>query len=78
MTKTKIQAEALERARASQALTNYPAIYQGFMAKGIAEAEIKPRENVFTFNAWKALGHSVKQALEVGGRVRKHGFKVAA
>jgi antirestriction protein ArdC len=59
VTKREMQAEALERARASQALTNYPAIYQGFVAKGIAEADIKPRENVFTFNAWKALGRSV-------------------
>jgi len=31
---------------------------QGFAAKGIPESEIKPRENVFTFNAWKALGSS--------------------
>jgi hypothetical protein len=46
-----MQNGALERARTSQALTNYPAIYQGFMAKGIPEADIKPRENVFTFNA---------------------------
>jgi hypothetical protein len=49
MTKTEIQNEALERARASQALTNYPAIFAGFMAKGISESDIRPRENVFTF-----------------------------
>lgn len=69
MTRTEIQNEALERARTSQALTNYPAIYQGFMAKGIAEADIKPRENVFTFEAWKALGRSVKRG-EHHGRHR--------
>jgi hypothetical protein len=68
MTKTEMQAEALDRARTSQALTNYPAIYEGFMAKGIAEADIKPRENVFTFHAWKALGRSVKKG--------EHGVKV--
>jgi hypothetical protein len=68
VTKSELQAEALERARASQALTNYPAIYQGFMAKGIAEADIKPRENVFTFHAWKALRRSVKKG-EHGVRV---------
>ena len=68
MTKLEIQNEALDRARTSQALTNYPAIYAGFMAKGIAEADIKPRENVFTFNAWKALGRSVKRG-EHGVRV---------
>ena len=60
--------EALERARTGQARTNYPAIYTGFMEKGIPEAEIKPRENVFTFNAWKALGRSVKKG-EHGVRV---------
>lgn len=60
--------EALERARSGQALTNYPAIYAGFMEQGIAEADIKPRENVFTFNAWKALGRSVKRG-EHGVRV---------
>ena len=41
---------------------------QGFLTKGIAEADIKPRENVFTFNAWKALGRSVKRG-EHGVRV---------
>jgi hypothetical protein len=68
MTKAEMQAEALERARASQAFTNYPAIYQGFMAKGIAEADIKPRDNVLTFHAWKALGRSVKRG-EHGVRI---------
>src|SRR5262249_46992117 len=68
MTKTEMQAEALDRATTGQSLTNYPAIYQGFMAKGIAEADILPRENVFTFNAWKAKGRSVKRG-EHGVRV---------
>jgi hypothetical protein len=61
MTKSEMQNEALDRATSSQALTNYPAIFGGFMAKGIPEADIKPRENVFTFQAWKALGRSVKR-----------------
>jgi DNA repair protein RadC len=68
MTMTVMQAEALDRARTSQALTNYPAIYAGFMAMGIPESDIKPRENVFTFHAWKALGRSVKKG--------EHGVKV--
>jgi hypothetical protein len=51
MTRTEIANEALERARASQALSNYPSIFEGFMAKGIPEADIKPRENVFTSHA---------------------------
>src|SRR6266571_2894190 len=53
--------EALDRATTGQSLTNYPAIFAGFMAEGIAEVDIKPRENVFTFEAWKALGRSVKK-----------------
>jgi hypothetical protein len=52
--------EALDRAKSSASFTNYPAIYQGLLAKGIRGEEIKPRENVFTFNAWKALGRCVK------------------
>jgi hypothetical protein len=65
---TRIQHEALDRAKTGQTLSNYPAIFEGFMAKGIAEADIKPREKVFTFNAWKALGRSVKRG-EHGVRV---------
>jgi antirestriction protein ArdC len=68
MTKSEMQAEALENARAGQSVINYTAIFEGFMAKGIAEDDIKPRENVFTFHAWKALGRSVKKG--------EHGVKV--
>jgi hypothetical protein len=68
MTKTEMQQEALDRAQSGMALTNYPAIYAGFIAKGIAEADIVPRVNVFTFHAWKAKGRSVKKG--------EHGVKV--
>jgi hypothetical protein len=68
MTKTEIQEQALANARAGQSVMNYSAIFQGFMAKGIADSDIKPRENVFTFHAWKALGRSVKRG--------EHGVKV--
>jgi hypothetical protein len=40
---------------------NYAAIFEGFASRGIPEDEIKPRENVFTFWAWKALGRQVKK-----------------
>src|SRR2546427_12238066 len=60
--------EALTRAVSGQTMSNYPAIFQGFAAKGIAESEIKPRENVFTFDAWKALGRYVRKG--------EHGVKV--
>lgn len=63
-----IQREALSNAISGQALTNYPTIYREFMARGIPEADIRPRENVFTFNAWKALGRHVRKG--------EHGVKV--
>ena len=65
---TTTQLEALTRARTGQSLSNYPAIYQGFMAKGIPEPEIEPRVNVFTFAAWKAQGRVVRKG-EHGVRV---------
>ena len=68
MTQQAIRAEALSRATSSQALTNLPTIYAEFVARGIPEDEIKPRENVFTFHAWKALGRSVKKG-EHGVRI---------
>ena len=60
--------EALTRATTGISLTNYPTIYSGFMDKGIPESEIKPRENVFTYNAWRALGRQVRRG--------EHGVKV--
>ena len=63
-----VRQEALSRAVSGQSFTNFPAIFQGFAAKGIPESEIKPRENVFRFNAWKALGRVVRRG--------EHGVKV--
>jgi len=52
---------ALHRADSGQSLSNYPAIFQGFGKRGIPETEILPRENVFTYAAWKALGRQVRR-----------------
>ena len=61
--------EALSRAQNPYGSTrNYMAIILGFEAKGVPAAEIKPRENVFTFWAWKALGRRVRKG--------EHGVKV--
>jgi len=60
--------ESLKRAISGQSFSNFPAIFRGFVAKGIPEDEIKPRENVFTYQAWKALGRQVRR--------REHGVKV--
>ncbi len=62
------QAEALHRAVTNRSLSNYPTIFEGFMARGIPEDEILPRENVFTFMAWRAVGRTVKKG--------EHGVKI--
>jgi len=51
--------EALGRAQGGLSMGNYAAVYHGFMAKGIAQADIEPRENVLTYHAWRALGRQV-------------------
>ena len=53
--------DALSRAQSGMSTANYSAIFHGFMAKGIPEADILPRENVLTFWAWKAKGRSVRK-----------------
>lgn len=62
------QVEALSRAVNGLSLGNYPAIFGGFLQKGIPQSEIKPRENVFTYQAWRALGRQVRRG--------EHGVKV--
>ena len=52
---------ALSRAASGLAMSNYPVIFAGFAGMGIPESEIRPRENVFTYNAWKALGRHVRK-----------------
>ena len=61
MTKEAIQNEALHRAVMSQSIMNYEPIIRGFLDMGIPAEDIRPRENVFTFWAWKALGRRVKK-----------------
>lgn len=62
------QAEALARAQSNRSTANYGPIFDGFIEKGIPADEILPRENVFTFAAWKAKGRSVRKG--------EHGVKV--
>lgn len=68
ITRETLQAEALSRAMYGQSTSNLVAIVDGFKAMGVAEADILPRENVFTFWAWKALGRQVRKG-EHGVRV---------
>lgn len=69
MTQQQIQAEALSKAINGRSLANYPDIFTGFLAMGIPESDIRPRENVFSFHAWKALGRHVRKG--------QHGVKIA-
>lgn len=68
MTTAAIQTEALDRARNGASMSNYPAIIAGFTARGIPESDILPRENVFTYQAWRKLGRQVRKG-ERGVRV---------
>ena len=63
-----MQQEALSRAIGNESTANWSAIFAGFTAKGIPEADIRPRENVFTYHAWRALGRQVRRG--------EHGVKV--
>ena len=63
---TQQQSEALSRATSNLSMLNYPAIYEGFAEKGISD--VMPRENVFTYNAWRAKGRQVRKG--------EHGVKV--
>lgn len=65
---TEIQQQALSNAVSNQSTMNYGAIFDGFIEKGIPADDIRPRENVFTFHAWKALGRQVRKG--------EHGVKV--
>ncbi|MCH8823335.1 MAG: DUF1738 domain-containing protein [Planctomycetes bacterium] len=60
--------EALDRAQNGQSVSNYPTIYAGFEALGIATAAILPRINIFSYRAWKAKGRQVRRG--------EHGVKV--
>lgn len=60
--------ESLSRAASGQTMSNFPEIFEGFAARGIPMADIRPRENVFTFNAWRALRRHVRRG-EKGVRI---------
>ena len=68
MTAQEIQSEALARAQTNSSVKNYAAIFEGFIAKGIPEDDIIPRENVLTYHAWRAKGRQVEKG--------QHGVKV--
>ena len=62
--------KAMQRALTGQSMTNYPAIVAGFAARGIPADEIRPRENVFTYQLWRQLGRQVRKG--------EHGVKITS
>ena len=48
---TETREQQLARIQASENESNYPAIIAGFVQRGIPADQIKPRENVLTYNA---------------------------
>ena len=60
--------DALDRAENGQSMLNYETIYDGFEDMGIDPDEIEPRENVLTYNAWRAKGRQVRKG--------QHGVKI--
>ena len=59
---------ALQRARSGASLMNEAQAIREFVERGIPEEEIRPRENVLTFNAWRAVGRYVRKG--------EHGVKL--
>lgn len=51
--------QALQRAEQNKSEANYPAIIEGFAARGVDRDDIHPRENVLTYDAWQAKGRQV-------------------
>ena len=56
-----LASDSLHNATSRESTMNYGAIIRGFVDMNIPISDIKPRENVFTFNAWRGLGRSVSK-----------------
>ena len=61
MTTKEMQQEALSRAQNGRPNANYLTILQEFGKRGIDIKDVRPRENVFTYQAWLALGRQVRR-----------------
>lgn len=59
--KQKLYNRAYDSVVQNPAWSNYLPVIAEFTARGIPEQDILPKENVFTFNAWKALGRYVRK-----------------
>lgn len=51
--------ESYERAQGKGSVFNDSLVIAGFVARGLDEEDVRPRENVLSFHAWKHVGRSV-------------------
>ena len=61
MNRQETQDQALHNATTNMSARNYGLIFDGFTDKGIPTEDIKPRVNIFTYNAWRALDRQVRK-----------------
>jgi hypothetical protein len=61
--------ETYGRAVCGQSVMNYAEIIHGFSEMGIEVSEIKPRENVFTFNVWRFKFNRIVKKGQHGVRI---------
>lgn len=66
--RAELEAAALQRATSNPSWANFGQVIEEFAARGIPAAAISPKENVFTYNAWRALGRQVRRG--------EHGVKI--
>jgi hypothetical protein len=58
--KAEAAAEAYARIIGEPSRANWPAVFAHYLALGIPEEDIRPKENVFPVPAWNHLGRKVK------------------
>ena len=75
MTKNERQTEALTRATTSQSERNDAIVVEEFAARGITAT---PRVDVFSYNAWRALGRQVKKRPEDVKSANPYGIVIDA
>lgn len=59
--RAELERESLQRATSNPSWRNFGQVIEEFTARGIPASEINPKENVFTYNAWRALGRQVRK-----------------
>lgn len=66
--------DSLARAENGMVNENYRIIIEELVARGVPEADITPRVNVLTYNAWQAKGRQVRRG-EKSVRISVVGYR---